>query len=355
MKTAKTISILASILFAAASGCAAPAPDEEGGGGGGGGGGGDGGGDETQPLDVAGKYSMRSNFDIATNAPGKVGDVVNSIIDMTDDADDPANFLLTLMIDQISSSTVRNALNNVKPFVAGYLNDRLLDFAPDFVDTAIQLGNDFGQLAKNFGVNETLEISGAIEGLAGKKIVLGAHFKIDNMESDHLFADHQMENITVDGIGITLDQSRINLGQHVVPLPYGKILRIGLDEAIIPILEPGADNLAELLAAKINCQSVGALVDDAVYDAVGFSPGAGIFTTACNAGLVVAANKIYEKVEDIDGTALDFSLTGTARAVDANNDRKADKLQSGTYTGNLSYGGSTPAPLSTATFYGERM
>ncbi|HVK85046.1 MAG TPA: hypothetical protein VM513_13110, partial [Kofleriaceae bacterium] len=103
---------------------------------------------------------MRSNYDLATNAPGKVGDVVNTIIDMTDGADDPANYLLTLMIDQISNSTIKNALNSAKPFVAGYLNDQLLQFAPDFVDTAIQLGNDFGQMARNFGTNETLDVTG---------------------------------------------------------------------------------------------------------------------------------------------------------------------------------------------------
>jgi hypothetical protein len=298
---------------------------------------------------------MRSNYDLATNAPGKVGDVVNTIIDMTDGADDPANYLLTLMIDQISNSTIKNALNSAKPFAAGYLNDQLLQFAPDFVDTAIQLGNDFGQMARNFGTNEQLDVTGTAGALTSTHTILGAHFKIDNVESDINFADHAIENVVVPGVEITMDASnRFGIAAHTVPLPYGKVLRLGVDEVLIPMLEPSASNLQELLAAKIDCSSVGPIVSDAVYDYIGFTPGSGVFTSACNAGLVIAANQIYAQIEGIDGSALVFGIAGAARAVDSNNDRKIDKILTGQWTGNLSYGG-CPAPISSATFFGESM
>src|SRR5215210_4393659 len=35
-------------------------------------------------LDASGKFQMQSSFDLATNAPGKVGDVTRAIIDATD-------------------------------------------------------------------------------------------------------------------------------------------------------------------------------------------------------------------------------------------------------------------------------
>jgi hypothetical protein len=79
-----------------------------------------------------------------------------------------------------------------------------------------------------------------------------------------------------------------------------------------------------------------------------------VFVTACNAGLVIAANKIYDQIEGIDGTALQFGIAGQARGVDNNADGKIDQIVTGQWTGDLTYG-SSPAPLSTATFYGERM
>ncbi len=63
---------------------------------------------------------------------------------------------------------------------------------------------------------------------------------------------------------------------------------------------------------------------------------------------------ISDKIAAIDSSALEFDLTGTAKAVDTNHDYQADALQTGKWTGTLSYAG-TPAPLATATFTGARM
>jgi hypothetical protein len=63
---------------------------------------------------------------------------------------------------------------------------------------------------------------------------------------------------------------------------------------------------------------------------------------------------VYSKIDGIDGSALKFALSGSARAQDKNNDRKIDAIQTGTWAGTLSYG-STPTPLVPATFFGERL
>jgi len=47
---------------------------------------------------------MRSNFDLATNAPGKVGEVVNTIIAATDGGDDPANWILEQVIAKMPTA-----------------------------------------------------------------------------------------------------------------------------------------------------------------------------------------------------------------------------------------------------------
>jgi hypothetical protein len=293
---------------------------------------------------------MRSNFDLATNAPGKVGEVVNTIIAATDNGDDPANWILEQVIAKMPNGTVKTLLNGARPFVAGYLNQRLLDFAPDFVTTMVQVGNDFGQMAKNFGTNEELEVTGAAGAFMSTHTITGAHFKIDNVESDLAFSTYMLPNVSVPSVGVTLSATgQFGIADHKVPLTYGKILRIGLDGVLIPMIDPAATNLGTLLQGLVDCNQVGTLVASQIG---GF--GAGAITTACNLGLVAGAGVIYSKIDGIDGSALEFGLTGTARAMDTNGDRKVDKIQTGTWAGSMSYAG-TPSALAGATFYGERM
>src|SRR5688500_920315 len=64
--------------------------------------------DPTSRLDAAGKYSMRSNFDLATNAPGKVGEATRTIIDITDSPEDPSLWVLERVIEKMPNGTAKN-------------------------------------------------------------------------------------------------------------------------------------------------------------------------------------------------------------------------------------------------------
>lgn len=309
----------------------------------------------SKQLDASGSYQMRSNFDLATNAPGKVGDVTRAIIDMTDSPEDPSLWVIERIIDQMPSGTFKNVLNSSKGFIAGYVNDRVLDLAPDFVSTMVQVGQDFGQIAKNFGLNEKLDVVKSADGYAATHTALGAHFKIDNIESDHAFADFGVANIVVENVGLSLDATgKLGIADHKMNITFGSVLRVGLDGAIIPMIDPTASNLGQLLQHKVSCAQVGIAVRDAIASVIGYGGSASTYETACNQGLVAGANLIYSKIADIDSTALEFGLTGTAKALDKNGDKSIDSIQTGAWTGNLSYAG-TPAPLANATFYGERM
>ncbi len=355
MKTTKNLAfILALALGAVATGCAADAPEEggEGGGGGGGGGGSD---DAPRPMDATGTYQVASTFDIATNAPGKVGEVTNAFIDMTDGAADPAEWIIEQIIAKTTNSTLKNILTTAKPFVAGYLNDRLLEIAPDFVDTIIQVGNDFGQMSKNFGLNEKLDVTGSANAYTATVSALGVHFKVDNVESDILFADHSIPDVSAANVALTLDATgKLDIGEHKLPLSYGKMLRLGLDEVIIPAVDPSASDLNTLLVHLVDCAAVDQAINDALVSQFGFGGGAGTWQTACTAGLAYGSQYVYGKIDAIDSSALEFGLTGVAKAVDKNNDSKVDTIQTGKWTGTLTYG-STPSPLAPATFIGTRM
>ena len=344
MKRNLSMSLLFVLGAAAAAGCAADAP------------GADDGGDpttqppgENQPVPTTpeGKFSVQSDFDLATNLPGTAGTIVNYFISATDEADDPTKFIVEQLVAQLPNGSIKNTLNNSIPFVAGYLNDRLLEVAPDFINKIINVGDAFGQIAHHFGTIEVLDINAAG---AATKTVQGLHFKVDNIDLDFNFADYNMQPIKIEGLQVKLETSgKLSISEHKMPLKYGTVLHLALDQAIIPLIDPTASNLGEFLQNLVNCQAVG----QHVYNALGIgSPST--FESACTAGLAAAGPALYRQLDNLDSSALEFGLSGTARGIDKNRDGKMDDIATGAWTGDIKYAG-TPAPLATAKFFGHKM
>jgi hypothetical protein len=332
-------------LGATAAGCAASSPDDPPGMGSDGSGD-DGSGSADVPLTADGKYTVESDFDIATGMPGTAGDVVNGFINATDGGDDPAHWILDQLIAQLPDGSFKSFLQGATPFVAGYLNDRLLDIAPDFVVKIRDIGNKFGQAARHFGTLETLDIPA--NGMATHSVT-GVKFTIDNIELAYAFKDYQIKDVTVPNVGVTMDKyGKLTIADHKVPLSYGKVMRLAMDEVIIPLVDPTATNLEDVLKDLVDCHMVGQYI----YDAVGIgSPST--FEAACTAGLHGGSQVIYAQIDHINASALEFGINGLAKGVDKNHDGKIDNIQTGAWAGTLSYSGSS-TPLAHGTFSGTR-
>jgi hypothetical protein len=345
------LTVLLALSLGAAAGCAADAPTVgPGTGSGNGPGSGSGSNDAPTPATIEGKYAITSDYDLAANAPGQVGAIANAFIDMTDSPDDPAKWIVDHAIDQIPNGTFKSLAQGVAPLVTGYLNDQLLSVAPDFVSKIKDIGNKFGDIAKHFGTIDTLDVAKSGAAYTTTHTVTGAHFVIDTVAMDFLFTDYSLTNVTVPGVASSYDPTgKLSVGDHKVPLAYGKILRIALDQAIIPMVDPGAPDLAGALGDLVDCSQVG----QAIADQVGFGS-ASMYGSACTAGLAAGANLIYQQIANLDSSALEFGINGTCKATDTNHDGKLDTLTRGAWNGTATYAG-TPAPLATATFFGARM
>jgi hypothetical protein len=303
--------------------------------------------DEPVPTSPEGRFAVTSQFDLATNAPGTAGTVANYFINATDDPEDPTKFLVDELIKALPDGSIKNAVSQAAPFVTGYLNDRLLEVAPDFVGKIIDVGDAFGQVTKNFGLTETVEINAQGNAI---KTVRGLAFKIDNVDMQFAFADYGIQETKIENLQVTLEESgKLTFAQHKVPLRYGQVLKIALDQAVIPMVDPSASNLEDILLGAVNCQAVGQYV----YEAIDFgSPST--FESACESGLRAASRALYNALDNIDSAALEFTLDGVARGVDKDRDGRMDDITAGTYAGTLGYAGS-PAPLGTNKFFGKKM
>jgi hypothetical protein len=349
MTTAK----LFSILFAGASlvGCTT-APVGKGGGGGGGGeggggGGGGGSGGEPTPLDAAGSYELNSSFDMVTDMPGTVGTIANDFIAATDQPGDPTKWIVDQIIAQLPSS-VQTLASLAESTIVNYLNGQLTNFAPNFVTTMTTVGTDFSDMAKHTGLTSTLVVTASGAEYTSTHTITGAQFTVQGTTSAYPFSSYGAQNIVVPGVAVTLSSTnQLSLAEQQVPVQLGMLLHIGLDGAVIPLVDPNATNLTQLLDDNINCTTVG----QDIYNAISIgSPS--IFAAACTAGLAAAANEIYSKIDGIDSQVLQFNMTGTA-AASSDGDGNVDTLAAGAWSGTLSYAG-TPAPLASATFTGSR-
>jgi len=301
-------------------------------------------------LDATGTYRVNSTFDIAANMPGSSGSFVNGLIDATDDPDDPASWLLDQMLAQMPSGTLKSVLQAAKPFVAGYLNQRLTQLAPDLVNTIVELGQRTAELTKHFGVNEKLVVTTSDQVYIATVVADGMRFKIDNTTVDLAFADHDIDDVIVHDVLITIEnESRMMVGDHALPLAYGKIVRMAFDAAIIPAIDSSATSLVDLLDNVVNCQAVG----QSVATALDFGT-AGFWASACTAGLEGAANLVYDQIAAND-SLLTFQRLGHVRVSDSDNDHKLDKLQFGEWSGMLDYDGTQTVLAQPATFSGARM
>jgi hypothetical protein len=302
-------------------------------------------------IDATGSYRIHSRFDIAANMPGAAGTVVNELIEATDDPTDPMSWVLGKLIAAMPDGFLKDALTAVEPFVAGELNDELIELAPGLVNTLLDVGQGVEDVAKNFGLSEQLDVTTGVDGeYSGKMTVDGVELTIANTQHAFAFTAYGMENVVVPGVPVTYDATQsFGIGQHLIPLSYGKILRIAVDEAIVPLIDPSAQDLGDLLNNMVDCAAVG----QQVASAVGFGS-ASTWQGFCITGLDLAADQIYDQIVGIDSSLLDFDLSGRARGADTNADYFVDKLEGGTWAGTLTYSG-TAAPLGTSTFTGFRL
>jgi hypothetical protein len=159
-----------------------------------------------------------------------------------------------------------------------------------------------------------------------------------------------MTDVSVMNVAVALDKTgRLTIGDHKVGLSYGKVLRIALDEVVIPLIDPTAVTVSDLLKNVVNCQAVGAYI----YQAINIGS-ASTFQSACTSGLQAGGQAVYSLINKVDANALEFGINGVAKGIDKNHDGKMDQIQTGAWTGTLAYAGN-PAPLARGTFIGARM
>jgi hypothetical protein len=297
----------------------------------------------TIPTSPAGRFTVTSTFDIAV--PTAAGPVISGLTAATDGPDDPTRYLLDRMIATLPDGAVKTIATQAAPFVAAYLNGRLGDVAPGFVAGIDTMAGGLSRIAGRFSTVETLVID---RDGAAIRTITGARFELAATPVTVGFAQAGLADITV-GTHVALDAAgHLVIGDHAYGVPYGAVLRLGLDHAVIPGVEPTARDLATALGLLVDCAQLGMLV----ADRIGLGSPA-LYGTACRAAMTAAASELYARLAAIDQTPLALEVTGAADGVDLDGDGTMDELRTGTWSGSL-HDGSAREPIAAARFTGYK-
>jgi len=284
-----------------------------------------------RPLDVAGTYTLRSTYSLSS-PPAAAATMLAELSRATDGPDDPSRFLIDRVVARLPEGRTQVIAAAVAPYLAAYVQARIDQVAPELASGLRALGDGLDRVARRWATSEELAI-----GRDGRatRLVTGLDFDGVAVAFEAMGAG-DIET----SANIALDRDRLTLGEHSADLPYGLVLRAGIDRVIVPRVVPGATTLDVALARLVDCARLGEVASE--YVGLG---SAELYAGACRVALTRLASEIYER---LDVGPARMTVSGVARVVDLDGDGPVDIITAGTWTGTVGN-----APLAQSTFEAE--
>lgn len=291
------------------------------------------------PTSPAGSFAVTSTFDL--RPPAAAAPVFATLTAASDGPDDPTRFVVDHLVASLPAGTVKELATAAAPYLAAYLNARLADLAPRLAPGLAALAGGLTRIAGHLETREAWQLDRTG---AGVRTITGVQFALGGATTAVRLADHGLADLAV-GVRVALDPAgRVTIAGHDHRVPYGALLRIGLDRVVVPSVEPGARDLASALAALVDCERLAAAI--AVRIGLGAPT---IYRAACRAALTAIASELDARIAAIDATPLALEVAGSADAFDDDGDGRIDQLRAGRWIGAV-VAGADRAPLDAGTF-----
>lgn len=318
-----------------------------------------------RPLDPTGTFAVRSAFSLSA-PPSSATSVLVELASATDGPDDPSRFLVDRLVARLPEGQAQVVAAAVAPYLAAYLQQRIDSFAPELAPGLRALADGVNRIARRFGATGTLGIDArptidappllhvthTVTGLVADDVVielaplgmsdLTAHataLLVPASVTDPSQPMPPTRDPSGPPDGASVRAERLVITEHAVAFPYGALLRLGVDRAVVPRAVPGARDLSDAFGRLVDCGRLGEHVAD--YLGIGSQD---LYASACSVALLRLAAEVYARLELPD---VDLSIAGHARAVDIDGDASVDALDAGMWTGTLD-----GAPLAASSFDG---
>lgn len=276
------------------------------------------------PIDATGTYTLRSQFTLSAPPPG-AAHVLAELTAATDGPDDPSRFLVDKLVGKLPEGRTQVIAAAVAPYIAAYLQQHIDSFAPELAGKLRMLADGVNQVARRFGTTETLTVDDIGN---AHHVITGLGFGASGRDVDIAFAPLGMADIAMQtsaSLDGSLNGSALAIAEHAALVPYGAVLRLGLDRVVVPHIVVGTLDLADAFMKVVDCDRLGVLVSE--YMGIG---SADLYAEACTFALMRVSAEIYERLET---PPVRLSIAGTARVFDAGGNGSIDSIADGVWTG----------------------
>jgi hypothetical protein len=287
-----------------------------------------------------------------------VGGALVELVDTFNDPTDPVKKLLETIADAVGSedgSKLRQFFSRIELAAVAGLQTKF----PEQWRKVTNFGTSVVSMVRRFGVRARLELpAGSTTGeVKGRLTVFALTFRIQTMTGEELrelkLADAGLQEIVVDNLSVNVSaDGAITIAEHTFGVTFGNLADMAIQQIIIPTLDPtlateAGDRLAPFLKKLVKCtaadgRTLGALVVEELGEE--FDWAGGLIDTACTTGVNYVVTYLNQKLDQNTEGALSFKVSGSGRLVDNNNDRIADAINLGSWTGEVTIAG-TVAPL----------
>lgn len=290
-----------------------------------------------QPLVIDGDYSLDSRFNPLGGDDG-VAQVIVLFDEMTDDLNDPGTWLVDVLLDELDSSLVSGAVGLARPSLDGWIKSLMLQgTAADYVQNAQEIASQLRSYSESVITRSELRIRPWTEDGSYRATheLMSMVAMVGGTKFEKTLAALGMPAMSSQNVYLArTDNGELAIDDHELELPYGVMALATLEEAIVPMVEPGASSVHELLTTFVDCQMIGASI--ANYIGIG-SPTT--YDGPCNAAMSTAAAHVESTLLNLDAAApAILNLNGFARFADGNADGEVDELIGGNWYGSLTVG-----------------
>lgn len=323
---------------------------------------------EKRDLDLTGTYDYDATFDMTGALPdGIVGDVFGTVIQMFDDPDDPALYLVQLFEDQVGDFPAwaeSAAVDLVKSLIDKYVPERLLQIMTWIGDAANVVSNLTFEgtltIAEDQGGNlqatETWQnVVFTWRGGCDPRTAPGCQFRKIALRNTYIKEQTFTYPVTPDGLVL-------DIPAHDRTIPYVRFFQLFILQVVYPEIVPGATTTGQVLNDAVNCQGMATRIatsddaDDAdpnAYHIAGFELTVDQMTGWCGSALTLAGTAADSKLDDLASSVpSSVTLQGAAEIKDANRDLVCEELANGAWSGSMTVDG-TPDDV-TGTFAATR-
>lgn len=284
----------------------------------------------TVPLDPTGAYRVESRFELPNGPPPADLTGLDILADAVDDPFDPATWLLDAIESNLGAPFGGLlAVARAGGVVDSEMNDILAADSPAFASRMYAANHRVREIASTLGLASELRVDdAAATRYRADHALSGWIYWLDGVR--YLYSEDQLDlslGVT-EPVDVLIEKSRkIALNRHAFEIPYGDALWFGIENVVVPSVDPYATTLSAMMTRSVDCDAVGASLADKIG-----TGGSTLYQMACTGALLSRAEAIRASLIDTEATLI---ISGDADMIDNDDDRIVDELGDGSWTGLL--------------------